>query len=63
MNTHTQPNWKSHWLPDEVIYADDCDFIANTKECNNKLISIVTESLLEDNLNINDTKTEHKTLK
>ena len=48
-------------LPDEVIYADDCDFITNTKERKNKLISTVTESLLEDNLIVNDTKTEHTT--
>ena len=50
-------------LPDEMIYADDCDF-ENEDPVNNKIINdIVSEKLKEDNLKVNESKTEHTTLR
>jgi hypothetical protein len=63
LDEHSYATKPENTLPDEVIYADDCDFITDIKERKHKLISTVTESLLEDNLKVNDTKTEHTTLK
>ena len=50
-------------IPEELIYADDADFITTKKSRKNKLSSIVTKSLLKHNLKVNDSKTEYTTLK
>ena len=50
-------------LPDELTYADDCDFITQSETKRSKLNEIVGKTLLEDNLIVNIDKTEHTTIK
>ena len=49
-------------LPIELIYADDADFLTNNVQKDRKLNCIVKEVLLEVNLKVNETKTEHTTI-
>ena len=46
-------------LPEEDIYADDADFITIDEQRRKRLQNIVGSTLLEDNLKVNETKTEH----
>ena len=46
-------------LPDELIYADDCDFENDDPEINKKINEIVASTLKLDNLKVNESKTEH----
>ena len=46
-------------LPQELIYADDCDFVTNDNNKRQKLNSIVTNTLASENLKVNNDKTEH----
>jgi exonuclease III len=46
-------------LPEECIYADDYDFITDTIEQRDKLNNIVRDILLEENLLVNESKTEN----
>ena len=48
--------------PDEPIYADDADFLTTDLQRDIKLNRIVKNVLLEDNLKVNETKTEHTTI-
>ena len=48
--------------PDELIYADDADFLTTDLQRDIKLNRIVKNVLLEDNLKVNETKTEHTTI-
>ena len=50
-------------IPEEAIYADDADFITNNPYRKEKLLSIVKESLLKQNLKVNEAKTEITVLK
>ena len=47
--------------PDELIYADDCDFENDDKE-KTRLINEIA-ALKEENLFVNESKTEHTTIK
>ena len=49
-------------MPNELIYADDADFLTNDVQKDRKLNRIVKDVLLEDNLKVNETKTEHTTI-
>jgi hypothetical protein len=46
-------------MPDEMIYADDADFLTCDTNEKRKLNSIVSSTLAKDNLAVNDDKTEH----
>lgn len=50
-------------IPDEMIYADDCDFETEDPEKKRLINRIVAETLKTDNLKVNDSKTEHTTIK
>ena len=50
------------YLPQETIYADDVDFITTEKQNQYHLSKYVQEILLEDNLKVNESKTEETTL-
>ena len=56
-NYYLRPN--DHDLPNEMVYADDADFLTENECRKNLLENIVTDTLAEDNLNVNDTKTEN----
>ena len=46
-------------LPEECIYADDADFVTTEENTKVKLNNMVKDILSEDNLLLNETKTEH----
>jgi hypothetical protein len=46
-------------LPEECIYADDADFVTTEERTKIKLNNMVKDILSEDNLQVNETKTEH----
>ena len=48
--------------PQEAIYADDADFITTDKQKQEDLKSHIKDILLEDNLKVNESKTEETTL-
>ena len=50
-------------LPEEIIYADDCDFVTQSELRKIKLNEIVSNILKEDNLIVNNEKTEHTVIK
>ena len=50
-------------LPTELIYADDCDFVNNDPVKTQRINEIVEETLKQDNLKVNTSKTEHTTIK
>ena len=49
--------------PDELIYADDCDFENDDKEKTRLTNEIAASTLKEENLFVNESKTEHTTIK
>ena len=49
--------------PEELTYADDCDFENDDKEKTKLINSIVAPTLKEENLIVNESKTEHPTIK
>ena len=49
-------------IPDEAIYADDVDFISEDVNNQVKVKSKVKDILLEENLKVNETKTEETVL-
>ena len=51
------------YLPEEIIYADDCDFVTQSELRKIKLNEIVSNTLKEDNLIVNNEKTEHTVIK
>ena len=56
---HSYIKIKTEIIPEESTYADDADFMTTEESTKNKLNNIVKDTLLEDNLVVNDTKTEH----
>lgn len=50
-------------LPDELVYADDADFVNETNNQKDKLVKAIADTFPAYNLIINDTKTEHTVLK
>ena len=46
-------------MPDETIYADDADFLTTNMKKDAELNRIVKNILFEDNLKVNETKTEN----
>ena len=50
-------------MPDEAIYADDYDQITTSTERDTKFANISKEILAEDNLKVNESKTEFTTMK
>ena len=50
-------------MPDEAIYADDYDQITASTERDTKFANIAKEILAEDNLKVNESKTEFTTMK
>ena len=57
---HSYIKIKTELIPEESTYADDTDFMTTEESTKNKLNSIVKDVLMEDNLSVNDTKTEHR---
>ena len=49
-------------LPEEAIYADDADFIAQDLKRKEKLQNNIKRILLKENLKVNETKTEETIL-
>ena len=49
-------------IPEEIIYADDADFLTDDLNHKEMINEIVKKTLLEDNLKVNEEKTEHTTL-
>ena len=49
--------------PNELIYADDCDFVRIDKEKTKLINEIVAPTLKEENLLVNEDKTEKTTIK
>ena len=49
-------------IPEEAIYADDADFIAEEEKRKNQLLKHMTPVLNKANLKVNETKTEHTEL-
>ena len=49
-------------LPDDILYADDCDFITEIEKMANRIFEIAKEVLKNDNLLVNDDKTEKTVL-
>ena len=56
---HSYIKIKIDELPGEATYADDGDFLTEDEEKKNLLNNIVKDILLEDNLVVNENKTEH----
>ena len=50
-------------LPDEMTYADDHDTITDSIEKRDRIMNIIAASLEHHNLQVNEDKTEHITLK
>ena len=53
---------KDNSLPDEMIYADDCDFLMEEEKLKRFVNTKTSDILLQDNLLVNDDKTENTTL-
>ena len=49
-------------MPEEAVYADDADFIAEEETRKQALLENMTEVLGRANLKVNETKTEQTTL-
>ena len=49
-------------IPNEAIYADDADFITDDEYKRQKLNQIVPDLLAQENLKVNNSKTEHTTI-
>ncbi len=49
-------------LPDEMIYADDCDFLTEDEKVKRFVNTQTSDILLQDNLLVNTDKTENTTL-
>ena len=62
-NNYSYPMNTRSSLPDELIYADDTDFLTRKVEIQERTINAATETLTEYNLKVNATKTEYTTLK
>ena len=50
-------------IPEEIVYADDCDFIAETEKTKDKIYEKANEIMSSKNLLMNEEKTEYTTLK
>ena len=71
---HKEPNHcrniNSRWvekmkssIPEEIVYADDCDFIAETEKTKDKIYEKANEIMSSKNLLMKEEKTEYTTLK
>ena len=61
----TEHNYSTKYhpiIPEEAIYADDADFINLNKTRDNKINITAGPILRQDNLKVNDDKTEHTTI-
>ena len=50
-------------LPNELVYADDCDFVTEDQKKKETALQHVQEILPQFNLLINNSKTEHTVIK
>ena len=50
-------------IPEEIVYADDCDFIAEIEKTKDKIYEKANEIITSKNLLMNEEKTEYTTLK
>ena len=50
-------------ISDEIVYADDCDFITETEKTKDKVYEKATEIMKSKNLLVNEGKTENTTVK
>ena len=50
-------------LPQEAIYADNADFITDDKQKQEDLKSYIKDILLEENLKVNESRTEETTMR
>ena len=62
MDEHAYHKQQEPTLPNEAIYADDADFISDDINQQGKLKLNVKDILLEENLKVNETKTEETVL-
>ena len=50
-------------IPEEIVYADDCDFITEIGKTKNKIYEKAKDIMKSKNLLVNDEKTEYTTVK
>ena len=50
-------------IPEEIVYADDCNFITETEKTKNKIYEKAKEIIKSENLLVNKKKTEYTTIK
>ena len=50
-------------IPEETVYADDCDFITEIEKANDKIYQKVKEIMKTKNLLVKEEKTEYITVK
>ena len=56
---HCYANVPRSMLPDEIVYADDTDFITENEAKRYVIVHTAADTLLKTNLLVNDDKTEH----
>ena len=62
MKEHSYCKKVTTTIPEEIIYADDADFLTSNIERKEKINEIIKYMLLEDNLKVKESKTEYTTL-
>ena len=50
-------------IPEEIVYADDCDFITEIEKTKDKIYEKAKEIMKSKNLLVNEEKTEYTTVK
>ena len=50
-------------IPEEIVYADDCDFITEIKKTKHKIYEKAKEIMTSKNLLVNEEKAEYTTVK
>ena len=50
-------------IPEEIVYADDCDFITEMEKTKDKIYEKAKEIMTSKNLLVNEEKTEYTTVK
>ena len=50
-------------LPDEIVYADDTDFLNDVESKRDIVVSVAADTLKKHNLQVNNDKTEHTVIK
>ena len=61
-HTYSRPVPETFNLPEDIVYADDTDFIANNLQRKEAIVKAVEKVFPSRNLKLNAGKTEHTTL-